>query len=100
MPVSREITSRGRRIPASARERGLLVEIMDNDSLLGHVAERHPVFGLVFQAGKGDAAARRRLRRKNAALVGLADVLRGLHDRDASENGAASQEMTDGAAAD
>ena len=42
---------------ADAVELGLLVEIMDNETLLDHVAQRHPEFGLVFRAGKGDGAA-------------------------------------------
>src|SRR5262249_19886218 len=82
-------------------ERGLLVEIMDNDGLLEQVRERHPDIHELFLAGKGDEAARRRLKRKKAGLGTLAEVLHTLY-REGGADGAPAQaeDLRGGAAAD
>jgi hypothetical protein len=82
-------------------ERGLLVEILDDSSLLDRVGERHPDIHELFLAGKGDESARRRLKRKSAELAHLADVLHVLY-QDGRADGAVNQaeDFGGGAAAD
>jgi tetratricopeptide (TPR) repeat protein len=82
---------------ADPAERAVLVEIMDNADLLKRIRGRHPELYELLRAGRGDAAALRRLRRRRAALATAAAALREAYRAGGSDG---PQELTGGAAAD
>lgn len=86
---------------ADAVDQGVLAEIMENPDLLKQVRARHPGVYELLRAGRGDAAALRRLRRDRPELARVASTLRHLY-RNAETNGehGRSQELTGDAAAD
>lgn len=57
-------------------ERDLLLEAMDREELLERLRKHHPEVHMLFEAGKGNAAARRRLSRQKPGLTQFADLLK------------------------